>query len=206
LPFDPVILKPYLPDVSIDDVLRDVEKYALRAAVLRALQTIRDTMRAAGPRDPKAITAVAAPLTAQVKKTILDAQAPSAVALTKLDDELASLRAVEKLRAREPKRWQAHYDFTVAQVQFRLALLNEYNLALGHVRTETLPDLPDGSSGWRLVHSDRMLSRKDVQELATAARSSFQTAATRYKGTPWEVLAKRAMLTPPGLRWEPVGK
>jgi len=206
LPFDPLTLKPYLPDASIDNIFRDAEKYPLRVVTLRALQTVRDTMRSAGPKDVKLIVSLNSPVTDQVKKTVLGAQAPMAVAIAKLEDELAALEAIEKLRAKEPKRWQAHYDYTVGQLRLRLALLNEYNLALGHVRTESLPELPAGSTGWRLAHTDKMLSKKNVQEMVEAARKAFEAVIAANKGTPWEVLAKRAMLTPPGLRWEPVVK
>jgi hypothetical protein len=141
-----------------------------------------------------------------MKKNVLNAQTPLAVATAKLEDELASLEAIGKMKDKETKRWQAHYDYTVGQVRLRLALMNEYNLILGHVRTESLPELPAGSTGWRLTHTDKMSSKKDVQELADGAKTAFEAVAAANKGTPWEVLAKRAMLTPPGLRWEPVVK
>jgi hypothetical protein len=204
LPFDPDTMKAYQPDVSIEEISRDVEKYPLRAVVLRSIQTIRDTMHHGGPNDGKVISSIATPLNGQLKKTVLDAQAPTAMAITRLEDELAALLGVENQRIKETKRWKAHYDYTLAQVRLRLALLNEYNLALGHVRTESLPDLPDNAPGWRLIHSDKMVSRKDVRKLADQARTSLQAIITDHKGTPWEVLARRAILTPPGLRWEPI--
>jgi hypothetical protein len=204
LVFDSIVLKSYLPDISADDILRDSEKYPLRVAVLRSLQTIRNTMPIAGPKDVKPISFVTSPVADQQKKAVLNAQAPMAVAIAKLEDELTALEAVEKLRTKETKRWQANFDYTLGQLRMRLAFLNEYNLALGHVRTEALPELPTGSTAWRLTFADKMLSKKNVQELAAAARSAFEAVIANHKGTPWEVLAKRAMFTPPGLRWEPV--
>jgi hypothetical protein len=141
-----------------------------------------------------------------LKKNVLDAQAPLAVAIAKLEDELAALEASGKMKDKETKRWQAHYDYTLGQVRLRLALLNEYNLILGHLRTGNLPELPSGSTGWRLTHTDKMSSKKEAQELADAAKAAFEKVVAANQGTPWEVLAKRAMLTPPGLRWEPVVK
>jgi Caspase domain len=196
-------LKPYAPDATIDDILRDVEKYKLRAAVLRALQTIRDTSPWADPRAPKPLTAVTAPVTDKMKKAVLDAQAPLAIAITKLEGELENLTRVGNLRDKEPKRWRAHYDYALGQVRLRLAVLNEYNLNLGHVRTETLPQLPPGATGWRLIHSDKMQSKQPVKDLAADAAAAFEAVVADHKGTPWEVLAKRALLTPPGLKWEP---
>jgi hypothetical protein len=42
--------------------------------------------------------------------------------------------------------------------------------------------------------------RKQAEEALTALRD----LAAAHKGTPWEVLARRATLTPPGLAWEPI--
>ena len=199
-------LKPYEPDVSIDDILKNAAKYKLRVAVLRALQTIRDTSLPADPCAAKPPTAIAAPITERSKKAVLDAQGPIALALAKLEGELEALTLLADLRDKEPKRWRAHYDYALAQVRLRLAVLNEYNLALGHVRTETLPELSDGSRGWQLAFVEKMQSKKPIRDLAAAATEGFKTLAAENKGTPWEILAKRALLTPPGLKWEPIGK
>jgi hypothetical protein len=198
-------IKPYAPDASIDDVLKDVEKYKLRATVLGALRTIRNTAPAADPKAPVPLLAVPAPITDKTKKTVLGAQEPIALSVAKLELALAELEAVADLRKTEPKRWQAHYDYALAQVRLRIARLHEYNLLLGHVRTETLPELPAGATGWRLVPADKMQSRREVKQLAEDAAGALKALAADHKGTPWEVLAKRALLTPPGLRWSAVG-
>src|SRR5262249_40117182 len=98
-------LKPYAPDASLDDILKDVEKYRLRAAVLRALQAIRDTSLSADPRAPKPFTTLASPVSDKTKKLALDAQGPIALALAKLELTLDDLESVQKLRKNEPKRW-----------------------------------------------------------------------------------------------------
>jgi hypothetical protein len=205
-PIDAATIKPYLPDASLDDILRDGEKYPVRVAVIRTLHVLRESVRPAGPKDPKPVFVVNSPVSDAVKRNVLDAQAPLAVAIVKLEDELAALEAVGKMKDKETKRWQANYDYTLGQLRLRLALLNEYNLVMGHVRTETLPELPAGSTSWKLTHSDKMSSKKDMQDLAKAGLATLSGVAATHKGTPWEVLAKRAMLTQPGLRWEPVVK
>jgi hypothetical protein len=199
------VLAPYAADVPVAEVLKSAEKYELRVAVLRALQAVRDSAEP-DPRAPGPVVTVAAPVTEKVKRAVLAAQGPVALAITRLEGELENLTGVAELRAKETRRWKAHYDFALAQVRLRLAVLNEYNLALGHVRTETLPDLPEGVRGWRLAPSARMQSRKDVRDLAAEAAAGFRSLAKENGGTPWEVLARRALLTPPGLRWEPAGK
>src|SRR5436309_1752093 len=81
-----------------------------------------------------------------------------------------------------PRRWQAHYDYALAQLQCRLAFLNEYDLALGNVRTDVLPDLDaaKGHNGFRLVPAEKMRSRKDVAQLAEDAHERFAKVAADH--------------------------
>jgi hypothetical protein len=199
-------IKPYATDVSIEDILKDVERYKLRAAVLRAFQTIRDTSLTADPKAPKPLNRVPSPLTDATKKEARDTQEAIALAIARLELALDALTVVESLRAKEPRRWQAHYDYALGQVRLRMAMLNEFNKLLGDVRTESLPALPVGALGWRLVPSEQMQSKKQVQDLAASAVSGFESIATNHKGTPWAMLARQTLLTPPGLKWEAVGK
>jgi hypothetical protein len=83
-------------------------------------------------------------------------------------------------------------------------MLSEYNRALAHVKTESLPDLPADAIGWRLVSSAKLAGKRDVQKLFADANEGFAQMALAYKGTPWEVLAKRSLATLPAARWEPV--
>jgi hypothetical protein len=204
LPFTAAALAAYRADVSTDDILRNGDKYPLRVAALRAIQTIRDAMHPVAVKDAKPVTQLSSPIRETQKKFVQEAQAPLAVSVAKLELEMGALETLEPLRARETKRWQANYDYALAQIRLRVALLNEYNLALAHVRTDSLPELPTGFTAWRLTPTDKMLSKKNVKDLASAARSTLEALASEHKGTPWEMLAKRALATPPGLRWEPV--
>lgn len=201
VPFSADALKGYAPDVSAEEVLKNMEKYPLRAAVLRSLQAVRDVWGPGG-KEAKGVTPLAPAITERTKKVIGDAQLPLAEALLKLEAELEGLQAVAGLRDKEPKRWQAHYDFVLAELRLRVVILNEYNLLLARVRTETLPDLPAGSPGWRLTAVEKLTSRKDVKDALAAAQEGFEKVAADYKGTPWEVLARRSRATVPGLRWE----
>ncbi len=205
-PFVADTLKPYARDATVEEILHNVEKYRLRAGVLRALQAMRDTSLTADPRAPKPLTRIDSPVTDKTKKTISAAQEHLALNIARLELELDALTQLDKLRGKETKRWQAHYDFTLAQLHMRLAMLSEYNKLLGDVRTERLPDLIDGATGWRFVPAEKMQSNKQVQQLFSAATTAFETVAADHKGTPWEVLARRALLTPPGLKWEAAGK
>ncbi|AWM40671.1 hypothetical protein GobsT_07980 [Gemmata obscuriglobus] len=203
VPFAPDALKGAAPDVSVEEVLKAAEKYPLRAAVLRSLQAVREVWPRGG-KEAKGVTPLAAPVAERTKKAISDAQQLLAEAVLRLEAELEALRAVEGHRAKETRRWQAHYDLTLAEVRLRLVVLNEYNLLLARVRTETLPDLPPGAPGWRLTAGDKLTSRKEMKDLLAAAQEGFEKVAADHKGTPWEVLARRSRATVPGLRWEPL--
>lgn len=204
LPFADTALKDYAADVSVEDVLKDVDKYPLRVATLRALQAVRDNWPMGG-KEQRGVGRLSADPTDDEKKAIARAQEPVAKAMARLEFELTELDELAEARAKEPKRWRAHYDFARAELRLRVALLSEYNRALGHARTETLPDL-DGGSGWRLVPAAKVEGRKDVRELAQRADDALAQLARDYKGTPWEVVAKRSRAALPGTRWEPLPK
>lgn len=196
-------LKGYAADVSVEDILKNAEKYPLRVATLRALQTVRNVWHLDG-KEQKAVAALSAPVTDRTKKAVTLAQESVAITIVEVELELARMEAVADKRAKETKRWQAHYDYTLAELRLRLVVLNEYNRALGHVKTESLPDVPAGGPGWRLVPSTKIEGKKDVQALFAAAGEGFAKVAADHKGTPWEVLARRSQAALPGSHWEVV--
>ncbi len=203
LPYPEAALKGYAADVSVEDILKTAEKYPLRAATLRALQTVRGAWHLDG-KEQKAVAALGAPVTDRTKKVVTVAQDSVAITIVELELELSRLEAVADERAKETKRWQAHYDFAVAELRLRLVVLNEYNRALAKVRTDSLPDVPAGGTGWRLVPGTKIEGKKDVRALFAAADEGFARLAADHKGTPWEVLARRSRAVLPGARWEAV--
>ena len=69
-------------------------------------------------------------------------------------------------RTKEAPRWQANYDYALAQLQFRMAYFYEYNAALGRVRKDELPALDKKiHKGYRLNPVDAMIDR-DAQKIA----------------------------------------
>jgi hypothetical protein len=199
-------LKPYARDLTVDEILRDTAKYRMRAVVLHALQTIRDTSLTTDPNGPKPITRIDNPVADKTKRMVKNLQEPIAVAIATLELAVEDLGRVEQERADETRRWRAHYDYTLAQVRLRLAWLNEYNKLLGDVCTENLPPLPDDSPGWQLVSAKEMQSKKHIREMAANANTTLEAMATYHKGTPWAMLARQSLLTPAGLKWESVAK
>ena len=188
-PFTEAALKEYAADVSVDDIFRNAEKYPLRIATLRAFQAVRNGWRFNG-KEQLAIGTLQAPINDRTKKAVTTAQESVARALLELELELDRLVAVADKREKETKRWQAHYDYAVAELRLRVVLLNESNRALGHVKTEALPDLPAGSPGWRLVPSVKIEGPKDLRAMYSDADEGFARLEANHKGTPWEVLAK----------------
>jgi hypothetical protein len=202
LAFTADALKGYEADVSPEDIMKDAAKYPLRAATLSALAAARTSWKL-DSRDQRAVVAIPAPIGLATKRLITTAQEQVALALVDLELHLLQLEELADKRGKEPKRWQAHYDYTVAEVRLRLAVLNEYNRVLGLVRTEGVPDLPAGGTGWRLVPSPNV-QRKDVKLMYEKARAEFENVAVTHKGTPWAVAARRGLAALPGARWEAV--
>ncbi len=199
-------LKHYGPDGTIEDLLKDREKYPLRVAVLHAIGVARKVPMPGDAKGALSLAQIDNPPGEKAKKAVSKIQDYVAVAAAELELELATLAELEKLRADEPRRWQAHYDYTVAQLRRRLVVVYEYNKALGDIRTESLPALPDGSTGWRLAPAESLRSRKEVQLILQNSTEGFKAIVTEFKGTPWEALARNALLAQPGLRWEPIVK
>lgn len=202
--FPAASLKAYAADVPLEDILKPEhqDKYQFRLEVLAAFESMRvnrgeTRLRAELP---------AAPMES-LKKIIALEQVRVAQAITKLELALSHLVDLADQRAKEPKRWQTHYDYAVAQLKLRLAFHHEYNLLLAHVRTDLLPNLDPtkGQTHYRLAWSDKMLSNKSIRELAQEARDQFRAIAADHPHTPWAALSQRCMDLLIGLRWEPAG-
>jgi hypothetical protein len=52
----------------------------------------------------------------------------------------------------------------------------------------------------------KLHSKPDVRKMAEDGLEGLTTVASQHKGTPWEVLARRTLLTQHGLKWEPIAK
>ena len=225
LPFLAADMKPYAEDVPLDVVRANPEKYRLRAKVLAAFDATREVWATTPdlpvpkikkqplPKGKKAtpnvfLTRVTGPVTAAFKDEVKAYQVFPATGILKLETALGELQSVGELRAKEPKRWRAHYDYALAQCLARVVFLNEYDLALGYILREELPDLDakKGQDGWRMVPSDKMLSKREVKAMAEAARAAFEKITVDHKGTPWAALAARELAAPPGLKWEATAK
>ena len=198
-------LAPYLPDYrSITEIRGQPAKYPLRIAVLDTLELLKKEFGSGNAKD--AIRQFySASATADAKNRILNEQKKPAQLLLSLQEARRSLEKAGETRDEEKaKRWQANFDYTHAELLARIAFLEEYNLMLGRIRKDELPELEKGvDEGWRLTPREKLQSPKDVRDLATKAQKEFAKLAKEHAGTPWEVLARREAATSLGLQWQP---
>jgi hypothetical protein len=207
-PFTEEVLKPYFDDgPSFEDVQKAPEKYVkdypLRVATVNALVEMRklkqESARDELPEEFKN------PIDDATKKMITDKY--QRVITTRQDilqdakenlEELAKKRDTEK-----SKRWLATYDFALAQAKIRLAYIYEYNLALGKVKLEQLPELDKSKfqSGWRLASQEKMISPKEIRDMAEEGKEALSKIVADYPNTPWAVMAKTQRHLVVGLAW-----
>jgi len=200
-PFPPDLMREYAADMPLDAIMKDKEKYRFRAAVMDALNELRNEWSARGGTR-RLRTEVKEPLAA-VKAPVKKEQEFWAIGIGELELRLLKLEAVAPLRATEKKRWQANYDYALASLKARLVYMNEYNKVLGNLNTETLPALKKGENGYTLIASEALKSGKDIKKMAEDAHALFQEIAVKYKGTPWAMLAERDLKVPLGFNWKP---
>lgn len=119
-----------------------------------------------------------------------------------LQDYLDELEKVADQRDKQPKRWQVHYDYVVAQLKLRICYANQYNLALANVRAGKLPDLQPGQNGYRLSAEANLDKNTpaDYKEKFNEARQALTEIAKAHPNTPWALLAKSDRTVAIGLR------
>jgi hypothetical protein len=120
-----------------------------------------------------------------------------------LQEALEELKAAGENKGAEPKRWQANYDFMLARLESQIAFLYEYQSMLGQMRKELPPRDPTLHGGWRLAATTTLQGDSTGKKLFKDSRKILKGLAEKNAGTPWEVLAKREMLTALGLEWKP---
>lgn len=204
-PFPADTLAAYKADVSVTEMKLPANKgkYDFQLAVIESFETMREVWGDSGRS--KLRTEFSGTIDEKMKKDVTREQGYLADATPKFDLILARLEAHEPNKAKQSKRWQAHYDYALAHAKARLAYLHEYNLALGNIKTEVLPALDKklGHDGYRLISSPTMKVKKEKQ-YQVEAQEIFDAMVATYKGTPWAIVAKRDRALSLGLAWQPV--
>jgi hypothetical protein len=119
-----------------------------------------------------------------------------------LKEHLDNLEAIAEQKEKQPRRWQVHYDYVLAQVKLRICYVNQYNLALALVRGGKLPDLADGQNGYRLTAETKLHKDTggDYKEMFNDARKTLTDIYKQHPNTPWALLAKSDRTVAIGLR------
>lgn len=208
-PFTEAQVKSFFNDKgpTFDDIAKAPAKYAeefpLRAAAVEALVEMRK-LRGENAKDelPEEFRS---PISDATKKTITDKFQRTITERQGILDELREkLDAVAKKREMEKsKRWLATFDYTMFQVKARLAYIFEYNLAMGNVKTDKLPELEPKHKGWKLASVEKMTSPKEIRDLADEAKNGFTEIVMTYPHSPWAVMSKAQKNMAYGLKWEP---
>jgi hypothetical protein len=186
------------------DKEKEPDKAPLRAAIQNAVKVLRENATKFRMRET-----FTGANSAQVKGQIKNEQSAPGKAKLYLKEALDELRAVAKQRDKEPsKRWQAQYDYVEARLLARLIYVSEYNYALAQIRTDSLPELPEGMTNYklRLGSQDKVSVTKrerDVKTWVKELKGLWDKILNDYPDTPWAVIARRERMTALGLEWRP---
>ena len=220
-------LKEYAPDVPVGEIETmgkdlpariadfkpaDWEKLkgqAHRVAALKALEEIRTKWHKFADADKDSVLKdgvngkVDDKLKAEIEKKQQPPIADAALELSELVETLTDAKLGLQKAGEEDKNkfWQSTFRFALAQAKLRLAFIHEANLALGQIRTDSIPDTAN-ASGLRLVQKAKMTDKKNAP-LGKQALEQLAALAQENKGTPFEVLAKQWRSVSLGLEWKP---
>jgi hypothetical protein len=136
------------------------------------------------------------------KDRVFDDSREMARIVLKLQETLDEMNKVVEEAEKAPLRWQANFEFVRACLQAQMAYLEEYQSLLGQMRKEFPPLNKELYSGWRLASTTKMQGDSAGKKLEKQSRKTLMSLAKKHAKTPWEVLAKREMLTALGLEWQ----
>lgn len=196
LPFSAEALKDYLMgELKLGD-----KPNPFQQAILDAVAGMRNMRTAGSGQDlPEQF---GGDTSDKAKDELRKVQEVPAFVEAELQDYLDELEEVADQRDKQPKRWQVHYDYVVAQLKLRICYANQYNLALANVRGGKLPDLQPGQNGYRLtaeVNLDKN-TPANYKEMFNEARKALTELAKENPNTPWALLAKSDRTVAIGLR------
>lgn len=210
IPFTEEALKDYMNTAgpSFEDIQKAPEKYEkdfpLRVATVEALlemrKLVQDDPRKELPEEVRAPISdmFKARITNDFQRIITARQG----VLEELKDKFDS--AEKKREMEKSKRWLANFDFAYAQIKIRYAYIFEYNLALGKVKLEQLPERDEKiHRGWKLSSGEKMASPKEFRDMAEEGKTALTELMKAHPNTPWAMLAKSQRFMTLGLQWQP---
>jgi hypothetical protein len=207
IPFSAKVMEPYRADYSsLETIKASPDKYPLRIEILKVVKLLETTFE----RDNPAFTLIdffPGGKSDKIKADIEQKQRGPAAVERKLRMALQELERVREEQGKDrSKRWQAHYDYIHAQLLARIVYVTEYNLLLGKIRLEDLPMTEGGApaGGYRLASREKLTSGKEARDMLKKSQTILKKVSRDHKGTPWELLAKREVMTAVGLEWRAV--
>ncbi len=205
--FDSKVLEAYKADyktwAELTNMAKDKEKYPLRAAVLDAIQVLRDSEKIV--MKESLTNPAGGTITQQIKTQFAATQKEPGIMIFQMEKALADLKAAGEMRDKETsKRWLANYDYTLARLQSRLVYIFEYNYVLAEVRSDSLPALEPVHNGWRVGSQKKVrVNETKVKDMVKNISKTWKRIAEENPGTPWAILASRENMTALGLVWRP---
>jgi hypothetical protein len=197
LPFSAETLKDYLAgELKLGD-----KPTPFQQAVLDAVSGMRNVRSATDGKD-RLPEEFGGETNDRAKEELRKNQEVPAFVEAELQDYLDELEKLADQRDKQPKRWQVHYDYVVAQLKLRICYANQYNLALANVRSGKLPDLQPDQNGYRLT-AEVTLDKNtpaNYKEMFNDARKALTEIAKEHPSTPWALLAKSDRTVAIGLR------
>jgi len=180
----------------------DAPQDPVRQAISRAVELLQNSDKPL----PEQFRAPAREQSESFAEEIIRLQKEVALSEYHLSQCLENMHAMTEDRRRAGRSVQATFDFTLARLQGRIAFLQEYNYLLAQLRKDAPPLDPKLHVGWQLTPRQGGPSSREAHKAIHTARSLLEQLAQDHAGTPWELLARREMLTRVSMQWEPVGE
>jgi S1-C subfamily serine protease len=187
------------PEMLFDLPAGADDESELRGAVRRAVTLMKNHSRSL----PQEFWAAATD--DELRASISEVQKDVATIQAKLLGALEEMKTVGAERAREPKSWQAHYDFALARLTAFCAYVHEYNYLLGQLRKEPPKRDPALHRGWRMTVEAELQSGSEAKRLAADAAKAWEQVIKDYAATPFAERAEVGRKIPLGLKWTPTG-
>ncbi|HVK12115.1 MAG TPA: hypothetical protein VM597_25410, partial [Gemmataceae bacterium] len=185
LPFTEETLKPYLAG----ELAAGTKPNKFQEAVMAAVEGMRAVGVGSGKDLPEEFGGQESDKEKEEFKRVQ--QVPAKVEFL-LGDLKGGLDEVAAMKDQQPKRWQAHFDYVMAQLKLRMCYANQYNLALANVRGGKFPDLKPGENGYRLT-AEAVLDKAtpgEYKEMFGDAKKALSAIVKEHPNTPWALLAK----------------
>jgi hypothetical protein len=178
-PFDIIRMDAYREDKEKDKDIREFVLAKQKQLIEHITkQPVQEEFRAPGDEG-------------QFKAQLSEMQKPIAKAIRELEDAVKEMQAATEMHDKASKHWQANFDYVLSRIEQRVAYLYEYTSQLGQMKSGVPERDAAIQDGWCLISVAKLQGDKSGKDTKKAADKLLTKMADDYKGTPWEILAKR---------------